>query len=333
MYQNPIGNIMMVGETMSNGVWTRSDGKYAAFAVNLDSSYYTNGAVIVLGAYDKDNEIIWSWTLWITSDFLRPVAQTNYTGVTYEMMPMNLCTIWDDKSSSIPKCHSALYQWGRKDIIGLPSAYNSNTQAAIIYGYSNTPDANGLGTYGVADDADIGGTVRSVANSIKMPDKFFLEYDNTKYNWNNLPWFNNFWNAAETASSELADNQLTAIKTIYDPCPVGYMIPGPRAWTGFTSTGSNSSTSSEFNVIGSFANGWKFKKNTSDTEGTFYPASGYRNGTSGALSSVGSRGYFWSFAPYSQTSARNLDFYSGNVYPLYDGYRANGFAVRPSREY
>ena len=60
-------------------------------------------------------------------------------------------------------------------------------------------------------------------------------------------------------------------------------------------------------------------------------ASGYRNRTSGALNNVGSNGNFWSFAPNSQTNARNLNFNSGNVNPLNNNNRANGFAVRPSR--
>ena len=60
-------------------------------------------------------------------------------------------------------------------------------------------------------------------------------------------------------------------------------------------------------------------------------ASGYRNRTSGGLNNVGSNGNFWSFAPYSQTNARNLNFNSGNVNPLNNNNRANGFSVRPSR--
>ena len=61
-------------------------------------------------------------------------------------------------------------------------------------------------------------------------------------------------------------------------------------------------------------------------------ASGYRANDSGALTSVGSYGYCWAFAPYSQTSARHLYFGSGYIYPL-NGYgRSYGFSVRPSRE-
>ena len=60
-------------------------------------------------------------------------------------------------------------------------------------------------------------------------------------------------------------------------------------------------------------------------------ASGNRNRTSGALNNVGSNGNWWTFAPNSQTNARNLNFNSGNVNPLNNNNRANGFGVWPCR--
>ena len=60
-------------------------------------------------------------------------------------------------------------------------------------------------------------------------------------------------------------------------------------------------------------------------------ASGYRNRTSGGLNNVGSNGNWWAFAPNSQTNARNLNFNSGNVNPLNNNNRANGFGVWPVR--
>ena len=71
------------------------------------------------------------------------------------------------------------------------------------------------------------------------------------------------------------------------------------------------------------------------TNGTLItaPASGYRNNGSGALTNVGSNGNYWSFAPISQTNARNLNFNSGNINPLNNNNRANGFSVRPVRAF
>ena len=60
-------------------------------------------------------------------------------------------------------------------------------------------------------------------------------------------------------------------------------------------------------------------------------AAGYRNNGSGGLNDVGSNGNYWSYASASQTNAYNLNFNSGNVNPLNNNKRSNGFAVRPSR--
>jgi hypothetical protein len=122
------------------------------------------------------------------------------------------------------------------------------------------------------------------------------------------------------------------------------MLPAGRAWTGFTTDGSNHGDSlyQYFNVVdkdgsgtissADFLNGWYFKKNSNDEVGAYYPASGSRNYGSGGLLIVGSNGYYWSFAPYSQARARYLSFSSGGVGPLDGNYRAGGFSVRPARE-
>ena len=58
-------------------------------------------------------------------------------------------------------------------------------------------------------------------------------------------------------------------------------------------------------------------------------AGGYRNNGSGAFNNVGSNGNFWVAGPNSPSNGRNLNFNSGNVNPLNNNNRANGFSVRP----
>ena len=61
------------------------------------------------------------------------------------------------------------------------------------------------------------------------------------------------------------------------------------------------------------------------------PASGYRNRGSGGLNNVGGNGNYWCAGPSSSANGRNLNFNSGNVYPLNANNRAYGFSVRPAR--
>ena len=58
----------------------------------------------------------------------------------------------------------------------------------------------------------------------------------------------------------------------------------------------------------------------------FFPASGYRNGTS--LSYRGTYGLYWSASLHSQTDGYYLLFSSGGVNPAGNRYRFNGFSVR-----
>ena len=297
------------------------DCKYIQFTVGQVPA--TNGNA-VLFVKDSGGNIMWSWHIWLTSDSLGPEVFKNNTAVEYQLMSENLGAMWNEARTRSFNPH---YQWGRKDPMAPPASYSSTSQHTL-YDINNNV-YTGFGVLG-ADSDEL--STKTVDNAIKNPNLFFTRYDQTSHNWNNLTWFNNFWNAAETASSSLADNQASAVKTIYDPCPVGFMLPSGRAFTGFTTTGGNTSDSTQFNVVGSWINGWNFKKSDSDTVGNMFPASGYRANGTGALANMASGGLCWSFAPYSQTFARSLLFDSGYVYPLDYHYRSYGFSVRPCRE-
>jgi len=62
-----------------------------------------------------------------------------------------------------------------------------------------------------------------------------------------------------------------------------------------------------------------------------FPASGYRNNSSGSLNNVGSNGYYWSASPNSTNNGHNLNFNSSN-WNWNNNNRANGFPVRPVAE-
>ena len=303
-----------VGMISDVGLYSGGDCKYIEFTV---SAVPTTNGVAVLYVTDSNNNIMWSWMIWVTDDDLSDITIVNNTNISYNLLGLPLGAIWNSERTRYSVPH---FQWGRKDPMCPPSAYNSTSNMTLydISGNVYSGFGNQTGT--------------TVADSIKLPNKFFTQYDATSYNWNNLSWFNNFWNAAETANSSIGDNQHSAVKTIYDPCPVNHMLPASRFATGFTTTGGNTSTLSEFNVIGDWSNGWTMKKNSSDTVGLYFPAAGIRDRESGGLINVGSYGYWWTFAPYSQTNARYLYFYSAYMVPLYSSSRAYGFGVWPARE-
>ena len=299
-----------------------ADCNYLIFTVNNIPS--VNGDAI-LAIKDANGNIMWSWMIWVVSEDIETATIINNTGVEYIMMTAGLGAIFDLNKTNYVVPH---FQWGRKDPMCPPASYNSDIDMVL---YDMHGDVyNGFGILGAADDSS---NEKTVKNSIRYPNLFFTEYDSTKYNWNNLDWFVNFWNANMTESSSIADDQDIAIKTIYDPCPRGFMIPSGRFATGFTSTGNNTFAAKDFNIIGSWNNGWTFKKNSNDIDGLYLPAAGYRIKSSGSLSSVSSLGYWWSYAPNSQANSRYLGIHSSYVLPLNNNRRANGFAVLPAQEF
>ena len=121
-------------------------------------------------------------------------------------------------------------------------------------------------------------------------------------------------------------------KTIYDPCPPGWRVAPQDTWTAFAKNGTGGS--SQQNVYpDTFSAGYSFYYDANDASSgktAFFPAAGLRNYNSGELASTRSNGYYWSSSPNygGNNNAGNLNFNSGNVNPLNNNNRANGFSVR-----
>jgi hypothetical protein len=282
--------------------------RYLLFKVNNIPTYGSNA---LIAAADGSDTIMWSWHIWIVPnvDTLHPKRIVNSVGTTYYVMPVNLGYVWPT-SGQYNTNVNVYYQWGRKD--PMP---RSNTT------YGERP----YGVYGTAYDED---NTKTIPNSIQIPNKFFTQYapDSTgNYNWHapvtsgsgtSIFSAYNLWDVKRSTTGTGNSN---SIKSIYDPSPVGFKVNPGDGYTRFSLS----------NVIGSFDKGWTFPLYSGDTEGLFFPASGYRYRGSGGLDYVSSSGYCWSSASNSQAYACSLNFDAGYVYPVNNDSRAYGFSVRP----
>ena len=145
--------------------------------------------------------------------------------------------------------------------------------------------------------------------------------------WCNATYYN-LWSMGNTVTNF---NDNAVVKTIYDPCPAGFHMPASNAFTGFTTTGNQASTQSEFNVSGAWDNGWHFNWRPFSSDATVYfSASGSRSYYLGLLVSMDSGGHYWSAVPSSTDCGCLLSFYWGNVYPQDSSFRrAYACSVRP----
>ena len=276
---------------------TGADGYYIRFTV---TQIPVTGANAVISIMDATGVIMWSWHIWVWSDDLTPVTITNKTNNNYGILPVNLGSKWDDESKT--KIKNWFYQWGRPTPMICPASYNSSKDHTN-YGVKSFTKTSKADTIGVG---------------IQNPNKYYYN-SSSPYNWFGSASYYNLWDA-NCINTGNSDNNV--VKTIYDPCPVGFKIPNGNTFTYFSTS----------NVVGSFANGWYFKRNSEDTSGVFFPASGHRYSDSGGLGNVGSSGYCWCSSSSSQSLAYTLTFGSGSVNPQTNGHRAFGFSVRPALE-
>ena len=298
----------------------------------------------VIAIKDAGDNVLWSWHIWVTDENIgQTIEVTNHQSQKYKFMPVNLgwcdgrtetyaersCkvrfTAGDASKEVIIKQVSAsittggnhpYYEWGRKDPFP-PSNGLANTNK-IWY----DKDGNAHTESPKTENFSTGATC--IMNYILKPDVMQSQYygDNT---------YANLWSADNNVYTANDEN---VIKTIYDPSPVGFKLPPGNVFTGFTTTGGSTSTSSEINGTWSSSSlkGWNFYTDSSKSKTIFFPASGWRNYSNGGALYVGSYGCCWSAVPFSQSYGRYLYFRSSYVYPLSNHRRAFGFGVRSSQE-
>ena len=213
---------------------------------------------------------------------------------------------------------STLYQWGRKDafpgLSGTVAGVN-RTQGDDIYMQNIIQNPGGFYVTRLS-----GGTI---------PASSYL----TRYYY-----FYNLWSINNTSpgGDNSGDNN-PVIKTVYDPTPVGFTVPGGNAFTGFTENGMNRG---QKNVDGTDVQatfnakmGHEFWTNSNKDETIFFPATGYMDSGNGVLGQYKRQGNFWTALPASFSNGTALGFSVGDdVYPRVGNMRTYGFAIRPAAE-
>ena len=306
---------------------------------NVKPEYIKQGNVVLalLGAKDGKEVVLWSWHIWVTPYVLGngDKSVSNYGRRHRTFMAYNLgwChypavyasrrvkvritqdgedglskefIITQNGSSSAIDGNCPLYQFGRKDPmvpyerIGVSANKQWEANSGALVSTDLPASKFGEGT-------------ECIASCILYPLTFCLNefMDGT---------YVNLWNP-ET-------------KTIYDPSPVGYIMPDEYVFTGFTDTGTSSRNVKEFNVKGDFHNGWEFycEPNRSG-ETIFFPANGGRRPDDGKVS-LGSPVYYRTGVNHSRERnyAKILLANDSTITPISSARKSWAYGVRPVRE-
>ena len=223
-----------------------------------------NGNVGIVATDDNDN-VLWSWHLWVCNGY-DPAATDVYVatkGINTYFMDRNLGAFCNYAAINNPDANDHVasrglyYQWGRKDpFIGhqnvdgyattgkIYDAAGTGTSKYICYGGQNLGDAvfQGKSFDEISGNSDIN---QLVAWTVANPNVFVQGTGGSGYTWvggskaaEGIEWTNLWGNAALDAG--LGDKG--GVKTMYDPCPVGYRVPSTGHYTFITSHGDQSST-------------------------------------------------------------------------------------------
>lgn len=242
---------------------------------------------LILAAY-KGEKILWSWHIWLTDE------PSDDKGTWYSMMDRNLgatsaIPVGDSPEAALAT-YGLYYQWGRKDpIVGASSAKPTTGSAASMRWF----EYDGTAWTPRTDVKTIAGPI-DVKVAAENPEKMVT--CSTTY------WMYGYTDA-EPAKSKVAAMWGYAVngggwgnkptKSLYDPCPPGYM--GPHHWVFWNTPGqgtNGNSSSSNFQTYGSYGFTWD-----QYSSGNYYPLSGIRSRVDGSEANVGTTGEYWSSVP------------------------------------
>lgn len=248
---------------------TSKDGDYAVFEV--PQQFKEGNAVIA--AYDAQDNILWSWHIWLTADSIS--GETYYVSsngaftdeVAGVVMDRNLGALSKDVNSV--EAYGLFYQWGRKDPY-LGSANAAGTAFAV--------STRSLRV------AIVDASMQTIDYTVANPHVFLV--GNSRKDWigekNNTLWTN-------------------SIKTKYDPCPPGWRIPDGGTGLNGVQAGLwakiGMSAYGKTQMPSSWQSGWKGMMFPVSKTGysSWYPVAG-GIGLDAALKLVGVDGTYWTAA-------------------------------------
>lgn len=175
---------------------------FLCFTVTSAPATGANGVISVKDPYDN---IVWSWHIWIYPGTLYDYTFTTSSSTSYTILSRCLASVLDSNTYSDMCTTDAYwyYQFGRP--IPFLRAADSNS-------------TNITTNYGKLEQSIYGQRTSYISDSISRPNVLFI--NGGIYFWSYTEGCN-LWDASAT---DYGQSEKNTVKTIYDPCPVGYKV-------------------------------------------------------------------------------------------------------------
>ena len=176
----------------------------------------------VIGLFDSRGECLWSWHIWATDYDPAATAQTYASGAVF--MDRNLGALETDYT--LPASRGLYYQWGRKDPFPYPAtATDAYIQAPTIYAAGFEYAESDPRTSGTESPYDVMTLEWATAHPTTYMDG--VSFEDWEEWASSLDWLcdhhPNLWGNVTTGKNNISR---TSHKSIYDPCPPGWKVPG-----------------------------------------------------------------------------------------------------------
>ncbi len=279
----------------------------------------------VVGIKNGD-DYLWSWHLWFApADALSTVAVTNSESQLQNFTKENLGFVYDTWEGSS-------YQTPRKARVTIRQVYgdaNGPLEAQLVITQNNGSVCTFHDTkYQFGRKDAFNGSIASSVESLDGP----VDYDATIKNpqtfyktATNKSWcsksYTNPWSVNSTGKG-VANTTAEVVKTVYDPCPAGFKMPGSNAFSSFKKDNGVIRVSGDWGETN--MGGYDFPAN--DGSSIFIPASGMRSYTT-ALS-VKTGAIWTAIISNGNTNSQYLSIAKNSV-AMSAYQRSTGFSVRP----
>lgn len=290
--------------------------------VGTDDAFREGNAL--LGAYDKDDNLLWTWHVWASEyDLDAPESTIEINGRTVMSRNLGALACGTGSGAEILGSFGLYYQWGRKEpFVGPANYYSGSSISGSVY------DADGLTQLEyVASDAKTGTMEYALGHPLT-----FITADQ------HADWF----------KGSSSTPRWGATKTLYDPCPYGWRVATAETFAGLTIK--NDLTVEDAASLYAEQYGWTLGNDEAEM---LFMGAGYRTYLNGLFSNIYDNlpvrsdaiymqpwvGYYWMAEGGAGGDAPTFHFWFDKSAPTNSGVqerapmgRSNGMPVRCIRE-